>query len=122
MSWIEIALIGAVLVGATAGTALIVRALGPDLLVGLAGSMLKAALPFITQRMTPEEEAELLLAIAEADRGEMVSAEEVLAKSSRFRPQCDVTIQSFQLRMSSVHRYAPPLSPLSSSSSSGSEE
>ena len=58
MSWIEIALIGAVLVGATAGTALIVWALGPDLLVGLAGSMLKAVLPFITQRMTPEEEAE----------------------------------------------------------------
>jgi hypothetical protein len=28
----------------------------------------------------PEEESELLLAIAEADRGEMVSAEEVLAK------------------------------------------
>jgi predicted transcriptional regulator len=30
--------------------------------------------------LTPEEEAELLLAIAAADRGEMVSAEEVLAK------------------------------------------
>ena len=30
--------------------------------------------------LTPEEEAELLLAIAEADRGEMVSAEVVLAK------------------------------------------
>ena len=30
--------------------------------------------------LTPEEEAELLLAIAEADRGELVSAEEVLAK------------------------------------------
>lgn len=58
MSWLDIALIGAVLVGATAGTALIVRALGPDLLVGLAGSMLKAALPFIMKRMTPEEEAE----------------------------------------------------------------
>lgn len=44
--------------GATAGTALIVRAMGPDLLVGLVGSMLKAALPFITKRMTPEEESE----------------------------------------------------------------
>ena len=33
--------------------------------------------------LTPEEEAELLLAIAEADRGETVSAEEVLAKLSR---------------------------------------
>jgi hypothetical protein len=33
--------------------------------------------------LTPEEEAELLLAIAEAERGEMVSAEEVLAKLAR---------------------------------------
>ena len=31
----------------------------------------------------PEEEAELLLSIAEADRGEMVSAAEVLAKLAR---------------------------------------
>jgi hypothetical protein len=31
----------------------------------------------------PAEESELLLAIAEADRGEMVSAEEVLAKLAR---------------------------------------
>jgi hypothetical protein len=33
--------------------------------------------------VSPEEEAELLLSIAEADRGEMVSAEEVLAKLAR---------------------------------------
>ena len=33
--------------------------------------------------LTPEEEAELLLAIAEADRGDMVSANEVLAKLGR---------------------------------------
>ncbi|HZP93046.1 MAG TPA: hypothetical protein VFB20_09205 [Burkholderiales bacterium] len=33
--------------------------------------------------LTPDEEAELLLAIAEADRGETVSAEEVLAKLAR---------------------------------------
>jgi predicted transcriptional regulator len=33
--------------------------------------------------LTPEEEAKILLAIAEADRGETVSAEEVLAKLSR---------------------------------------
>ena len=33
--------------------------------------------------LTAEEEAELLLAIAEADRGETVSAEEVLAKLAR---------------------------------------
>lgn len=33
--------------------------------------------------LTPDEEAELLLAIAEADRGETVSAEEVLSKLAR---------------------------------------
>ena len=33
--------------------------------------------------LTPEQEAELLLSIAEADRGETVSAEEVLAKLAR---------------------------------------
>ena len=33
--------------------------------------------------LSPEEEAELLLSIAEADRGETVSAEEVLAKLAR---------------------------------------
>ncbi len=35
--------------------------------------------------LTPEEEADLLLAISEADRGEMVSAEDVLAKLARRR-------------------------------------
>ena len=33
--------------------------------------------------LTPDEEAEILLAIAEAERGETVSAEEVLAKLAR---------------------------------------
>jgi len=33
--------------------------------------------------LSPEEEAELLLSIAEADRGEMVCAEEVLARLAR---------------------------------------
>ena len=33
--------------------------------------------------LTPDEESELLLAIAEADRGETVSAEEVLARLAR---------------------------------------
>jgi hypothetical protein len=33
--------------------------------------------------LSPEEEAELLLSIAEADRGETVSAEEVLEKLAR---------------------------------------
>jgi hypothetical protein len=36
--------------------------------------------------LTPEQENELLLSIAEADRGETVSAEEVLAKLARRRP------------------------------------
>jgi hypothetical protein len=35
--------------------------------------------------LTPEQEAELLISIAEADRGETVSAEEVLAKLARRR-------------------------------------
>ena len=35
--------------------------------------------------LTPEEEAELLLSIAEADRGETIPAEEVLAKLARRR-------------------------------------
>ncbi len=33
--------------------------------------------------LSPEEEAELLLSIAEADRGETISAEELLAKVAR---------------------------------------
>jgi hypothetical protein len=35
--------------------------------------------------LTPEQEAELLLSIAEADRDETVSADEVLAKLARRR-------------------------------------
>jgi hypothetical protein len=35
--------------------------------------------------LTPEQEAELLLSVAEADRGETVSSEEVLAKVARRR-------------------------------------
>ena len=35
--------------------------------------------------LSPEEEAELLLSIAEADRGETISAEELLAKIARRR-------------------------------------
>ena len=35
--------------------------------------------------LTPEQEAELLLSIAEADRGETVPAEEVLANLARRR-------------------------------------
>jgi len=39
-----------------------------------------------TFRLSPEEEAELLLAIGEADRGETVSLEEVLGKLPGPRP------------------------------------
>lgn len=39
-----------------------------------------------TFRLSPEEEAELLLSIAEADRGETVSLEEVLEKLPSSRP------------------------------------
>ena len=35
--------------------------------------------------LTPEQEADLLVSIAEADRGDTVSAEEVLAKLARRR-------------------------------------
>ena len=35
--------------------------------------------------LSPEDESELLLSIAEADRGETISAEEVLAKLARRR-------------------------------------
>ena len=35
--------------------------------------------------LSPENEAELLLSIAEADRGETISAEELLAKLARRR-------------------------------------
>ena len=36
--------------------------------------------------LSPEEEAEILLSIAEADRGETISAEELLAKLARRAP------------------------------------
>jgi len=35
--------------------------------------------------LSPQEEAEILLSIAEADRGETISAEELLAKLARRR-------------------------------------
>lgn len=35
--------------------------------------------------LSPEDEAELLLSIAEADRGETISAKELLAKLARRR-------------------------------------
>lgn len=55
MPWLEIALIGAVLVGVAAGTALVVR--NPVFWAGLGTAVLKAALPVILKRMKPEDEA-----------------------------------------------------------------
>ena len=56
MTWFEIALIGAVLVGTAAGAALVVRQ--PVFWSGLIMAMLKAALPVITKRLPPEKEEE----------------------------------------------------------------
>ena len=56
MSWIEIALIGAVLVGAAAGTALVVR--NPQFWWDIVAVAFTAALPFFAKRMTPQEEDE----------------------------------------------------------------
>lgn len=56
MNWIEIALIGAVLVGAAAGTALVVR--NPQFWWDIVAVAFTASLPFVTKRMTPEEEQE----------------------------------------------------------------
>lgn len=58
MNWVYYALIGAVLVGVSAGTVLVVRNGLPYLLIGLGTAMAKAALPFILKRMAPEEEAQ----------------------------------------------------------------
>lgn len=54
MSWLEIALVLAVLVGAGAGTALVVR--NPAFWVGLGSAMLQGLLPVLTRRMDPETE------------------------------------------------------------------
>ena len=56
MTWFEIALIGAVLVGAAAGTALVVR--NPQFWWDIVAVAFAAALPFFTKRMTPQEEDE----------------------------------------------------------------
>lgn len=68
MNYIEIALIGAVLVGAAAGTALVVR--NPSFWWGLLTAGLTAALPFILKRMTPEEEEAWRKATRAADSGD----------------------------------------------------
>ena len=56
MPWIEIALIGAVLVGVTAGTVLVVR--NPTFWGGLIVGIAKAVMPYLAKRLPPEEEAE----------------------------------------------------------------
>ena len=58
MSWIEIALVIAVLVGAASGTALVVRS--PAFWAEIGAAALKASFPaiqaYMTKRMTPELE------------------------------------------------------------------
>jgi len=68
MSWFEIALIGAVLVGAAAGTALVVRQ--PVFWSGLILAMLKAAAPVVTKRLPADKEAEWRAATRHADGGD----------------------------------------------------
>jgi hypothetical protein len=48
--------------------------------------------------LSPEEEAELLLSIAEADRGETISSEEVLAKLARLRGRIGCADPGYQAR------------------------
>lgn len=55
MSWLQIALIVAVIGGATLGTAMIVRS--PNFWFGLIAAGVKAALPFVMKQMSPEEQA-----------------------------------------------------------------
>lgn len=58
MSWLEVALVIAVLVGAGCGAALVVR--NPSFWMGLGKAAVTAALPeiirVVTKRMSPEEE------------------------------------------------------------------
>jgi hypothetical protein len=55
VNWLTIALIGAVLVGSAAGTALIVR--NPTFWYDMAAAAVVAAMPFFMKRMKPDEEA-----------------------------------------------------------------
>lgn len=68
MNWLEIALIGAVLVGATAGTVLVVQQ--PVFWSGLITAMLKAALPYVVKRMPADKEEEWRKSTRQADGGD----------------------------------------------------
>ena len=54
MTWLEIVAIVVLLLGVGAGGYLVARR--PTFWVGLIAAMLKAALPFLSKRMTPEQE------------------------------------------------------------------
>lgn len=56
MNWFDIVLIGAVLVGATAGTVLVVQQ--PVFWSGLVTAMLRAALPYVVKRLPADKEEE----------------------------------------------------------------
>lgn len=55
MNWLLIAVVAAILCGTTAGAILVVR--NPAFWAGLITEMMKAAIPFIGKRNTPEIEA-----------------------------------------------------------------
>ena len=67
MDWFNILLIGAVLVGVTAGTALVVRS--PNFWGGLIVGIVQALMPLMAKRITPEEE-EAYLKEYRAGRGD----------------------------------------------------
>ena len=54
MTWLEIAALVMLLIGIGAGGYLVAQR--PTFWVGLIAAMLKAALPFLSKRMTPEQE------------------------------------------------------------------
>ena len=55
MNWLNLGLSVAVLLGAAAGTALVVRS--PSFWLGMGRAVLMAVLPVLLRRMPPEEEA-----------------------------------------------------------------
>ena len=69
MAWVEIALIGAVLVGIAAGTALVVRS--PAFWTGMGVAVFKALLPKLSElfRRMPEKEEEEMRREFRAGRG-----------------------------------------------------
>lgn len=68
MSWFDILLIGAVLVGVTAGTALVVRS--PTFWGGLIVGIVDALMPLLAKRLPADKEEEWRKATRHADGGD----------------------------------------------------